>query len=90
MSDLAFLILAAMVSASSVRLMRDRSEGSGLDILAEPSRRLMTRVPGPWIRGSGCGKKPGAPKSLLNLAAMSRVSSRCYFWSSPTGTSVAL
>ena len=29
-------------------------------------------------------------KSLLNLVAMSRVSSRCCFWSSPTGTCVAL
>ena len=90
MSVLDLRILAAMVSASSVRLMRDWSEGSDLDILAAPSRRDMTRVAGPWIRGSGRGKKPGALKSLLNLPAMSRVSSRCCFWSSPTGTSVAL
>ena len=86
----ALRILAAMASASSVRLMRLWSEGSDLLILAEPSRRDITRVAGPWITGSGCGKKPGAPKSVLNLAAMSRVSSRCCFWSSPTGTSVAL
>ena len=30
-----------------------------------------------------------AAKSLLNLTATSRVSSRCCFWSSPTGTCVA-
>ena len=29
------------------------------------------------------------PKSLLNFCAMSRASSRCCFWSSPTGTCVA-
>ena len=59
---------------------------------------LITRVPGPVISGSGCGKNnPSAkpcpriesPKSLLNFCAMSRESSRCCFWSSPTGTWVA-
>ena len=79
-------------------LMRDMSEGSDFDIFLVPSRRLMTRVAGPMITGSGCGKnrpssKPAAlmasPKSLLNFWAMSRVSSRCCFWSSPTGTWVA-
>ena len=46
-----------MVSASSVRLMRDMSDGSDFDIFLVPSRRLMTRVAGPMIRGSGSGKK---------------------------------
>ena len=46
-----------MVSASSVRLMRDRSEGSDFDIFFVPSRRLMTRVAGPVMTGSGSGKK---------------------------------
>ena len=50
----------------------------------------MIRAPGPWVRASGSGKKPGTSKSWLNLAATSRVSSRCWRWSSPTGTSVAL
>ncbi len=36
--------------------------------------------------GSGIGKKPGVLKSLLNFIAISRVNSRCCFWSSPTGT----
>ena len=27
----------------------------------------MIRAPGPWISGSGSGKKPGASKSLLNF-----------------------
>ena len=85
-SVLALRILREICSASSVRLMRLASEGSDLDIFFVPSRRDMTRVAGPWMIGSGTGKKPGTPKSLLNLAAMSRVSSTCCFWSSPTGT----
>ena len=28
-----------------------------------PSRRLITRAPGPWVSGSGSGKKPGASKA---------------------------
>ena len=47
-------------------------------------------VAAPKISGSVSGKKSGAAKSLLNFWAMSRVSSRCCFWSSPTGTCVAL
>ena len=70
--------------------MRDWSEGSDLLIFLVPSRRLITRVAAPKISGSVTGKKSGALKSLLNLMAMSRVSSRCCFWSSPTGTCVAL
>ncbi len=80
----------AMASASSVRLIRLRSDGSDFDIFLEPSRNDITRVASPSISGSGRGKKSGAPKSRLNLAAMSRASSRCCFWSSPTGTAVAL
>ena len=37
------------------------------------------------IIGSTIGKK-STPKSLLNFFATSRESSRCCFWSSPTGT----
>ena len=66
------------------------SLSSDLDIFLVPSRKLITRVAVPMITGSGWGKKSGTPKSLLNLAAMSRASSRCCFWSSPTGTWVAL
>ncbi len=33
------------------------SEGSDFDIFFVPSRKLMTRVAGPVITGSGCGKK---------------------------------
>ena len=64
------------------------SEGSDFDIFFVPSRRVMTRVAAPSITGSGSGKK-STPKSWLNFAAMSRVSSTCCFWSSPTGTWVA-
>jgi len=56
LSDLAFLILVAMVSASSVRLMRERSETSDLLIFAVPSRKLMMRAASFNITGSGSGK----------------------------------
>src|SRR4051794_18844775 len=97
-SVLALRTFCAMVSASSVKLMRELSDASDFDIFLVPSRKLMTRVAGPVIKGSGSGKnRPSlAPwlriesaKSLLNFCAMSRDSSRCCFWSSPTGTWVA-
>ncbi len=86
-----------MVSASSVRLMRELSEASDFDIFLVPSRRLMTRVAAPVITGFGIGKYTplwpcaamDSEKSLLNFCEMSRHSSRCCFWSSPTGTWVA-
>ena len=97
-SVLALRIFLAMVSASSVMVMRDISDGSDLLILFWPLRKDITRVAGPWMSGSGCGKnKPSSIpvaiiaslKSTLNFWAMSRESSRCCFWSSPTGTWVA-
>ena len=54
-------IFWAMVSRSSVRLMRELSEASDFDIFLEPSRRLITRVAGPWMTGSVSGKKPSSP-----------------------------
>ena len=89
LSDLARRILSAIVSASSVRLIRDCSDGSDLDIFLVPSRSDMTRVASPRIIGSGSGNSSTA-KRRLNEPAMSRASSRCCFWSSPTGTWVAL
>ena len=56
-SVLALRIFLAMASASSVRLMRDMSEGSDLHILLVPSRRLMTRVAGPGSAARAAGKK---------------------------------
>ena len=96
-SVFALRIFCAIVSASSVRLMRELSDASDFDIFLVPSRRLITRVAGPWITGSVSGKNASpnpraridSAKSLLNFCAMSRVSSRCCFWSSPTGTWVA-
>ena len=70
-------------------LMRLMSEGSDLLIFLAPSRSDMTRVASPKMSGSVSGKT-STPTSLLNFWAMSRVSSRCCFWSSPTGTWVAL
>ena len=36
--------------------MRELSDASDFDIFLVPSRRLITRVAGPVISGSGCGK----------------------------------
>ncbi len=55
-SVLARRIFSAMVSASSVRLMRLWSEESDLLIFLVPSRRLITRAAGPRISGSIGGK----------------------------------
>src|SRR5256714_123463 len=89
--------------ATRVMSLRDgskkmsKSDASDFDIFLLPSRRLITRVAGPWIIGSVSGKNASpnprarieSEKSLLNFCAMSRQSSRCCFWSSPTGTWVA-
>lgn len=56
-SVLALRNLAAMASASSVRLMRLVSEGSDFYIFFVPSRSDITRVAAPSIRGSVIGKK---------------------------------
>lgn len=55
-SETARLNFFAMVSASSVRLIRLASAGSDLDIFFVPSFRLITRVAVPSISGSGLGK----------------------------------
>ena len=65
-SVLALRIFVAIVSASSVMLIRERSEGSDFDIFFMPSRRLMIRVAGPWISGSGSGKN-ASPKPLPRM-----------------------
>ena len=56
-SVLARRIFRAIVSRSSVRLMRDWSEASDFDIFLVPSRSDMTRAATLWISGSICGKK---------------------------------
>ena len=38
--------------------MRVMSDSSDFDIFLLPSRKLITRVAGPVISGSGSGKKP--------------------------------
>ncbi len=67
-----------MTSASSFILIRLMSEASDLLIFLDPSRSDMTRVAWPKISGVGMGKSSHS-KSLLNFAAISRVSSRCCF-----------
>ena len=66
-------ILCAIASASSVRLMRDWSEASDFDIFLVPSRSDITRVAGPWISGSGCGKNA----SPIAMGVDRRRRSRC-------------
>ena len=78
LSDFARRILRAIVSASSVRLILDCSDGSDFDIFLVPSRKDMTRVASPRIMGSGKGNS-STPKRRLKLPAMSRASSRCCF-----------
>ena len=53
----ALRIFLAIVSASSVILIRLASDGSDLDIFLEPSRKDITRVAAPSITGSVIGKK---------------------------------
>ena len=96
-SVLAFLIFSAMASASSVRLMREcRTDRTWT---SSPCRRAAHDPRGrPADQRLGQREEPvgaalardGLAKSLLNFCAMSRASSRCCFWSSPTGTWVAL
>src|SRR4029078_10854337 len=68
-SVLAFLIFLTMGSASSGRLMRVMSDSFDFDIFLVPSRKFITRVAGPVIKGSGSGKKPsGYPARAIVLA----------------------
>ena len=46
----------AIVSASSVMLIRSMSDSPDFDIFLVPSRRFITRVAGPSITGSASGK----------------------------------
>ncbi|MNY20504.1 hypothetical protein D3C86_1539850 [compost metagenome] len=55
-SVFAFLIFFEIASTSSMRLMRDRSEGSDFDIFLVPSFNDITRGAGPPISGSTIGK----------------------------------
>ena len=56
-----------MVSASSVKLIRDSSAGSDFDIFLVPSLSDITRVAGPWINGSGRVKN-ASPKPSRAIA----------------------
>ena len=67
--------------------MRLAGSGSDLDILAAGSWSDMIRAPVLGMIGSGRGNS--SPKRALKRSARSRVSSRCCFWSSPTGTASA-
>ena len=58
-----------------------------VDILRSGSCRSMIRAPTSGIRCSGTTSV--SPKRSLKRIAMSRMSSRCSRWSSPTGTSCA-
>ena len=78
----AFFAALAVIASSVERLATAE---------ALPSRNDMIRAAALGMIGSGRVKTGAASvaKSLLNFCAMSRASSRCCFWSSPTGTWVA-
>src|SRR5205809_8093693 len=75
-SVFALRIFCAIVSASSVRLMRELSEASDFDIFLVPSRSDMTRVAGPVMIGAGRGKYGSA----CACVAMGLGKSLLYFW----------
>ena len=58
-----------------------------VDILRSGDCRSMIRAPTSGIRGSGTTST--SPKRALKRSATSRISSMCWRWSSPTGTSCA-
>ncbi len=77
-------IFLRITSGSSVTLTVPWGDSEDLDIFDAGSCRSMTRAPSFGIAASGRAKV--SPKRPLNRWAMSRVSSRCWRWSSPTGT----
>src|SRR5258705_443641 len=68
-SVLALRTFCAIVSASSVRLIRELSDASDFDIFLVPSRKLITRVAGPVITGSGSGKNNPSLEPWLRIDA---------------------
>ena len=66
----------AETSKSSIVLWYD------LDIFCPSVPGIVATVPGMYASGS----LKISPKALLNFCARSRVTSRCCFWSFPTGT----
>jgi hypothetical protein len=97
------LILESMVDEESVMVTRDAALGADLDILVDGSRSDKILLEGtasePFLLREGVyrdipilisGRGNKAPYCLLKDSIMSLVSSRCWSWSSPTGTNVDL
>ena len=84
----ALLTFFSTVFGSSSTRITPASLAAVVDILLVGSCRSMIRAPTVGIRGSG--NTNVSPKRVLNRCATSRASSRCWRWSSPTGTSSAL
>ncbi len=83
-ADRIFLADRAGSSSSSTMPFGDEAD---LDILAVGScRSVILAVP---LMMYGSGTVNVSPNGVLNRWARSRVSSRCWRWSSPTGTSSA-
>ena len=96
-----FVPLAALLAVTGLWTIAVEAEDDGERLLTlDPAYSIEdgpvlpgTRVAGPVITGSGSGKNSApnpsdamdSAKSVLNFWAMSRESSRCCFWSSPTG-----
>ena len=80
----ALLIRLVIAVGSSSSVIVPWGESSDFDILAVGFWRSMIRAPTGGMLASGTTSV--SPQRWLNRMAMSRASSRCWRWSSPTGT----
>lgn len=88
-SVIAFFTFAVMISGVSVIMTQLFGSGSDFDIFFDGSRRdLMRQLASSATNGSHNGKV--LPNLLLKLLARLWASWRCWSWSWPTGTWVAL
>ena len=79
--------LRRITSGGSSTFTTPRSEESDVDMRLSGSWRSMIFAPiSPYVPS---GTTNVSPKRWLNRCAMSRASSRCWRWSSPTGTTSA-
>jgi len=81
------LIFLADRAGSSSSMMIPAGDDADLDIFAVGSCRSVIFAVSRTMYGAGTVKV--GPKRVLNRCARSRVSSRCWRWSSPTGTASA-
>ena len=78
------LNLRRIVSASSMSVMLPWTFSSDFDIFFDGSSSAIIFAPTFGMKASG--SRNVSSKSRLKRSAMSRVNSKCCFWSWPTGT----